>query len=372
MKPEAWVEELKRRLAIAGAGILGVGILGAFLSGWQQFFRSYLLGFVFWAGIAFGCLAVQMLHALTGGRWGMPVRRALFSGSMTLPLVLLLFVPLLFGVRHVYPWAMETAAADPILQHKARYLNVPFFAVRAVLCILVWTALALVIYRRSIRRGLARPAGASVKVWSGPGILVGGLTMSIAAIDWLMSLDPHWYSTMFPVIVIVGQMLGAIAFAVCLMILEKHRAGDDVPIPALHDLGNLMLVFVMLWAYTSFSQYLIIYSGNLAEDTPFYVHRTDGGWQAVALALVLLHFAVPFLLLLSRRTKQSPRLLGALAAFLLVMRLVELFWTAAPNFYGHHLHLHWLDIAMPLGIGAVWLAFFFHRFGRPELIPRRA
>jgi hypothetical protein len=371
-KREGWIDDLKRRTAMAGGGILVIAAVGAFLSGWDQFFRSYLLGFVFWAGIAFGCLALQMLHALTGGGWGMPVRRVLWSGSTTLPLFFVLFVPILIGVHRVYPWAAEGALEDPVLRHKAAYLNVPFFAARAIGCLAIWTGLAIALYRRSVKRGLDRQPGASMKVLSGPGILVCALTMSMAAIDWLMSLEPHWYSTMFPVIVIVGQLLGAVSFVVCLMVIEKQKNGDEVPIAALHDLGNLMLVFVMLWAYVSFSQYLIIYAGNLAEETPFYVHRTDGGWQAVALSLVLLHFAVPFLLLLSRRTKQSPRVLSALAAFVLVMRLVDLFWIAAPAFYGHELHMHWLDLALPLGIGAVWLAFFFHRFGRPELTPRAA
>jgi hypothetical protein len=367
----AGIETLKQRAGIVGLAALGLCGVGLVVAGKDQFFRSYLLGFVFWLGIAFGCMAIQMIHALTGGRWGPPIRRTLYAASSTLPLFALLFLPLLLGMQSLYPWARPEAADDHLLAHKAPYLNVPFFAARALVCLAIWSALALVLYKRSVRY-IDRAPSVRMRMIAGPGILIGALTMSVAAIDWLMSLDPHWASTMFPVIIVIGQMLSGMSFAVALLVFERRRAGAEVPIDPLHDLGNLMLLFVMLWAYVSYSQYLIIYAGNIAEETPFYVHRTEGGWQSISLALIVLHFGLPFLLLISRRTKRSPQILGALALGILVMRFVEIFWIIAPNFYTHHLSAHWMDFAATVAIGGIWAAYFLHRFGRKELVPRAA
>jgi hypothetical protein len=358
------LDALKPRAAAVGVVGLALTGVGFAVAGKDQFFRSYLLGFVYWLGIAFGCLAIQMIHALTGGRWGPPIRRTLYAASSTLPLFVLLFVPILFGMTSLYPWARPEAASDHLLQHKARYLNVPFFIARAAVCFMAWVGLALALYARSVRAG-HRPPTAKMRVVSGPGILLGALTMSVAAIDWLMSLDPHWFSTMFPVIVVVGQLLSGMCFAILLLVLQRRLAGEPVPIDPLHDLGNLLLLFVMLWAYVSYSQYLIIYAGNIAEETPFYVHRTEGHWKSVSFALIVLHFAVPFLLLISRRTKRSPQILAGVALGLLLMRFVENFWIVAPNFPS--LSAYWVDIAATVGIGGVWAAYFLHRFGRREL-----
>ncbi len=367
----SWAAPLVKRAGVVGGAGLGLLALGTVIGGTEQLFRSYLLGFVFWLGIAFGCLGIQMIHALTGGRWGPPIQRTLYAASTTLPLLAVMFLPLLGGMQALYPWARPEALEDHILAHKAPYLNVPFFIGRAVACLLIWSVLALALYRRSVPR-LDKPSSAKMRVLSGPGLLIGAITMSVAAIDWLMSLEPHWFSTMFPVIVIVGQLLSAQCFVILLLVFEKRRTGGVVPVDPLHDLGNLLLLFVMLWAYVSYSQYLIIYAANMAEDVTFYAHRSAGGWQLVAFALIVLHFAVPFLILISRRSKRSPQMLGALALGLLVMRFVELFWVTAPNFYGHHVNIHWMDLAAFVGVGGLWAAYFFHRLSADELSPTRA
>jgi hypothetical protein len=363
----------------AGKAALAVGVVGlaacaggALLNA-GQFFQSYLLGFLLCFGVAFGCLSLELIHALTGGQWGALLRRPLYAASTTLPALGVLFAPVLLGAAHLYPWARPSAAHDALIQHKAAYLNVPFFAARALLCFAVWTVVALVLYRRAARRtrqrggGDLRDPGGAMRRVGAPGLLLCGITMTIAAIDWVMSLDPHWFSTLFGLLMIAGQMLSGLCFAIAAVTTHARRDGEELPRDALHDVGNLLLVLVMVWAYLSFSQYLIIYAGNMAEDVPWYVHRQEGGWKTIALSLIALHFIVPFLILLSRRTKRSPRVLAALAFGLLGVRLVDLFWFTAPNFYGHSLRIHWMDIAAPLGIGGVWLFYYLRRLERSEL-----
>jgi hypothetical protein len=307
-----------------------------------------------------------MLHVLTGGGWGQLARRPLHAASSTMPLCAALFAPLFFGLPKLYPWARpEAVAADALLQHKAPYLNAPFFVARAGLYFAVWSVIALVLFRQA----RVRKAGVGKKVVAGPGILASALTMTFAAIDWVMSLDPHWYSTMFGALMIVGSLLCGMAFSIVAVVTEAGEG--EVPRDRLHDLGNLLLVFVMLWAYLSFSQYLIIYAGNMAEDVPFYVHRTEGGWQEIALALIVLHFAAPFTVLITRRTKRSPRALRAVALGILAMHLVEIFWFIAPNSTGGKLRVGLLDVAAPLGVGGVWALWFMRRL-RAFSTPARA
>jgi hypothetical protein len=299
------------------------------------------------------------------------VHRALYAAATTLPLLAILFLPLLGGIEALYPWARPEAAEDALLQHKAPYLNVGFFVGRAIACLAIWCGMAFVLYKRALPR-LRKDSSAAMRVIAGPGLLVGAITMSVAAVDWLMSLDPHWFSTMFPVTVIVGQLLSGMSFVIVFLVFERRKSKREVPIDPLHDLGNLLLLFVMLWAYVSYSQYLIIYAGNIAEDVPFYVHRSSGGWQSVSFGLIVLHFAVPFLVLISRRSKRSPVILSSVAGGILFMRFVEIFWVTAPEFYGHHISIHWMDLVAFVAIGGIWCAFFLHRFSAKELQPKAA
>ena len=186
--------------------------------------------------------------------------------------------------------------------------------------------------------------------------------MTFAAIDWVQSLDPHWVSTMLGALIIEGTLLSSMAFTIIIVTSEDRRKDDPLPIPALHDLGNLLLVFTLIWAYFSFSQYLIIYAGNMAEDAAWFVHRTEAGWQHISLSLIVLHFAVPFLVLLSKRTKRSPQTIRKVAIGILVMRLVELFWFTAPNWLHHGVHVHWMDVCAPMLVGGLWLFWFSKRY----------
>lgn len=339
--------KLGQRALVAGMAGLALCGAGAFFNP-EQFFRSYLLGYLFWTGIVLGSFAVIMLHHLTGGGWGMLIRPALEAAIRTAPLLALLFVPLLVGLRELYPWARpELVAADELLQHRSAYLNAPFFIVRSVFYFAVWCALAFWLTRSE------RPP----RWLSAPGLGLIVLTVTFASIDWVMSLDAHWFSTIFGFLFLAGNMLASLAFAVCVVALPRDGA-PAVPARKLHDLGNLMLTFVLLWAYIAFSQYLIIWSGNLPEETAWYLDRSGTGWVTIAVILIVFHFAAPSALLLSRRTKRAVRNLGAVAALILFMRLVDLFWHVAPAFHGSEVRVHWMDLAAPVGIGGVWLAVF--------------
>ena len=362
----------KRALLVGGAG-LGICIVGAFPNP-EQFFRSYLLGYLFWIGIALGSFAILMLHHLVGGAWGFVICRTLESATRTLPLMGLLFVPLLLGMHHVYVWARpEEVAADELLQHKSYYLNLPFFIARAAVYFAIWIGIAYFLNKwsaehdRTTDPSLAR----RFQLLSGPGLLLYGLTVTFAFVDWVMSLEPHWFSTVYGVMFMIGQVLGALAFAIVVTaLLVKRKPLSDVVVPGhFHDLGNLLLAFVMLWAYIAFSQYLIIWSGNLPEEIPWYLQRSSGGWQWVALLLFLFHFCLPFLVLLSRGAKRRVQILATVAATLAVMRLVDLFWLVAPAFHSAGFRLHWMDLGIPVGIGGIWIAVFVWQLGKRALLP---
>jgi hypothetical protein len=373
-QPGEW-ERMQRGSLIVGVAALALCAIGAIFSR-QQFFQSYLFAYVFWLGIALGCLGIVMLHNLSGGRWGLAIRRLLECGMNTLPLMALLFLPLLFGLHHLYEWARpEAVAHDTLLQHKAGYLNPTFFLIRALIYFALWIAAAVVMSRWSAQNGrnpdprnLAR-----LRTLSGPGLAVYVLTLTFASIDWIMSLEPHWFSTIFGVHFLGGHGLAAFAFAIFFTGFLSRRAPLAEVVSPLqwNDLGNLLLGFVMLWAYFAYSQWLIIWSGNLPEEITWYLHRNSGGWEWVARLLAVFHFFVPFLLLLSRANKRRGEFLAIIAAAIIVMRLVDVFWYTMPAFHPGDFSIHWMDIAAPLGLGGVWLAGFLWQLQRLPSLPLR-
>jgi hypothetical protein len=362
----------QRRSLVVGITALAACAAGAVASP-EQFFRSYLLAYLFWIGIALGCFAVVMLHHLVGGGWGFVIRRLLESGTRTLPLMLVLLIPLLFGLRYIYVWARpEAVAADELLQHKSAYLNVPFFLVRTAFYFAAWLGLAYFLNKWSAEQDRAPSAGIKTRLQnlSGPGLVLYGLTVTFASVDWVMSLEPHWFSTIYGIIFMVGQALATLAFVIAaLMLLANRRPLADVLRPQhFHDLGNLMLAFVMLWAYVAFSQFLIIWSGNLPEETPWYIARFNGGWGWIAVLLIVFHFMLPFLLLLSRQNKRRLRMLASIAAAMIVVRFLDMLWVVLPAFHAKELRIHWMDLLAPVGIGGIWLATFVWQLkGRPML-----
>ncbi len=367
------LERLQRRAAVVGA-ILLAACLAAGVSNPAQFFQSYLEAYLFWLGIGLGCLAIVMIHHLTGGRWGLPVRRLLEAGSRTLPLLAVLFLPVLFGMRMLYAWARPAeVAADPALQAKALYLNVPGFWIRAAIYFAIWLAMAYCLNKWSRQQDAADDGRLAIrmKVLSGPGVLLYGLTITFASIDWVMSLEPTWHSTMYGMIFMTAQGLQGFAFVIiACALLSLHGPLAEAAQPAqFQDLGNLTLVCLLLWTYTAFSQFLIIWAENLVDEAPWYLHRTEGGWLGVAIVLIVLQFAAPFVLLLFRAVKRSARALSLVAVGILVMQWVGIVWLVAPGFHPGAFSIHWMDVAAPLGVGGIWLAVFLRGLRDRPLLP---
>ena len=358
--------------------VIGVLALGsAFLLGGEHVYKGYLLGFLFWTGASLGCMALLMVQHLSGGAWGVVTRRIYEAAARTLPLMALLFVPVALGVPHLFEWAHpEAVAADPILQHKESYLNVPFFLTRGVIYFVVWSGMALLLSRWSAQQDAAGPAdqerlGRKMQRLSGGGLVAYAVTVFFMSVDWVMSLDPHWFSTMYGMLFMVNQGLSALALTIAvLVLLARTPPLAGVVAPAhLHDLGKLLLAFVMLWAYLTFSQFLIVWSANLPEEIPWYLTRMEGGWGAVSVALIVFHFIVPFLLLLNRDLKRHARLLVIVALWIVVMRFVDLFWLMGPLHGARELSVHLPDVLAPIGIGGLWIAMFLWQLKARPLLP---
>jgi hypothetical protein len=367
------LKDLQQRLLIAGAVGAVVSVLG-FLLNSRQFFQSYLMAYMLWLGVTLGCLALGMVHQLSGGAWGVLIRRPIGAASRVIPLMTVLFLPIALGVMRIYPWTnADLVAHDEALQHKQLYLNVPFFLTRAAIYFLAWNALSYFLNRWSLeqdRTGDPRIAR-RMQMLSGGGLVAYGLTITFASFDWMMSLEPHWYSTIYGVLILGGQGLSSLAFLIIVLVwLSRRPPLDQIVVPAhFHDLGNLMLAFVMLWAYFSFSQYLIIWAGNLPAEIAWYLHRMQTGWRPIAVVLMLFHFALPFVVLLSRTVKRQGRLLVRVAIAVLVVRLVDLWWLIGPEFHTDGIAVSWMDVWIPLSMGAIWLAAFIYQLRGRAILP---
>ena len=380
LMPPPVVQTIGRRSLIIGAIAGALAIIVAVLrhDGPDEFFRGYLLSFMAWLGIALGSMVILMLRHLTKGGWGMIIRRILGAAMRTLPLLALLFIPLLFALPRLYPWARPLGDVPDknLRQHLQNithsYLNVHGFIIRAIIYFAIWGTLIFLLTKWSKEqdRPPVRDNSARFKVLSGPGIILYGFTISFAAIDWTMSLDPSWISTIYPLIILIGEVLSALCFAVVIeRILFRHRPMSELLKPEyVHDHGKFMLTFIMVWAYFSFSQWLIIWAGNLPEEITWYTKRLGGGWGWIGLFLVLFHFAVPFAILLSRPFKRDVTKLVWLAMWLMLMRYLDLFWVIEPNF-STTITVTWADIIVPVAMGGLWLAYFCRNLASMPLVP---
>jgi hypothetical protein len=367
---------LQQRAAIIGIVGAVLSLIGAFVS-LDQFIQSWLVGFLFCLGLSLGSLGLLMLQHLTGGHWGLVSRRVFEAGSRTLPFVVLLFIPIALRLPTLFEWARPDAAENAIIHAKAGYLNPTFFLIRAVIYFAFWLVLVTLLNRWSVEqdRGQALTPADSVRfrTVSAPGLLFLVITVTFAAVDWIMSLDPEWFSTIFGLLTVVGWGLTTFALTiVVLSMLDREGTARDILTRRhFHDLGKLTLAFVMLWAYLSFSQFLIIWSGNLPEEIPWYVRRTTGTWGWVAISLVIGHFAIPFVLLLSQDLKKRSGLLAGVAIFIIVMRLIDLIWLVEPEFRpGTVFPIHWMDLTVPLGLLGLWLFMFTRTLRSRALMPR--
>jgi hypothetical protein len=365
------LEGLPMKAASVGAVLVAVCIAGGF-SDKSQFYQSYLVAYLFWLGITLGSLAVLMIQHLTGGQWALVIRRILEASTRTLPLMGVAALPLLVGMKTLYVWS-QPGQTDPAIVGKHLFLNPEFFTARMIFYFAVWSSLAYCFNKWSREEDVeGNPA-----VWlrmenlSGIGLVIYGLTVTFASIDWVMSLEPRWYSTIYGMLFMVGQALAAMAFSVTILIWLSDRKPLSQNVKPAHfqDLGSFLLAFVMLWAYLEFSQFLIIWGGNLSEEIPWYIRRMQGVWGHIGLLLVILNFALPFFLLLFRHVKRRTRSLGIVAGMVLMLRLVDMYWMVLPAFGGGNAHLTWMNVVLPLGLGSIWFSFFTWQLQRLPILP---
>ena len=364
VSPLQWLALLVAVAAVVVAGIGGRGSPA-------DFYRGYLVAYAYWLSLTLGSLAMVMLIQLKRAQWGQVTLRYLEAGAATLPAMAVLFIPVAFGLPYLYPWADPLAvAADPLLAHKQAYLNVPFFLARAGFYFAVWLVCTYGMLRWSRRYELSGDPRLARRLQqlSAAGLALLGLTATFAAIDWLMSLEPHWYSSVYGSMVAMGGVLGAFALSTALAALAARRATwrGWVPPRVLNDLGSLLLAFVLLWAYLAFSQYLIIWSGNLPEEVVWYTRRLTAGWRLVLLGLIVGQFALPFSLLVVRGVKRSAWALAAIAILIVAARYLDVYWLVKPALTASW---HWLDPVLALGMGGLWVVAFVWRLGQVPLRP---
>jgi hypothetical protein len=389
--PPSVIDRMRSRSLVIGVvfSVLALGLtLG--LSQWDLFLRSWLFSFMFWLGLTLGSLTLLMLQYTSGGNWGRMGRRIWEAAAANWWLMFLFWLPIAIGVKRLYPWAkvpQDPAKLAEFIAHYGSdklhlYLNVPFFLFRGLFYFAGWGILYYFLKRWSVREeaGTTTPAQfVFIQNLSGFGIVFYAATITFGSIDWTMSLYPEWWSTVWGMLFMVGQVLTAFCFTIWLFtrLSEIEPISRIFKIEYLHDFGKLMFAFVVLWAYLSFSQWLIIWSGNMLSEIRWYIMRLQHGWQYFGTILIFVHFVFPFALLLSRNNKRSRRRIVAIAFLLLFMRLVDLFWLTAPNFYpGTDAGLnnfHLLDAAMyvicPIAMGGIWLFFFYLQLSKRSLMP---
>lgn len=358
--------------------VLGVIGIAACAIGWlldpPEFYRAYLPSYLFWFEIVAGGLAILMLQYVTGGEWGVLIRRPLGATARTMPIMAALFIPIAIGLPYIYVWArVDVVADDHLLQIKQPWLNATAWMIRAAIYFALWILWAWRLRFLSLRFAEDRAPETELKrrQWSALGLPMIVLTLTLASIDWVMSLEPKWYSTMFGISFTVGCGLSAFAYVTFLLtLLSRTRAMEGILKPShFRDLGNLMLAFVLLWAYTAFSQFLLIWYGNLREEVPYYLKRQHGVWGAMAAALVIFHFFLPFFMLLMRNIKDRPNTIAIVTVVILVMRYVDTYWLVAPAHYGEHFYFSWMSVAAFVGIGGVWFWFLVQQLKGQTIIP---
>lgn len=373
---------------------LGVGVLftiiwfvGILMGDVENALRGWLLGFIFWAGIALGGLGILLLQYLTGGAWGVVIRRIAEACSRTVWFLPILFIPIGMGVYHLYEWS-HLVGHDTIIDRRGIYYEPWFWMLRTVIYFFLFGLMVYLLNSWSAKQDKAE-SYEEAALWLGRPTAFAGPTMvffviivTLAGVDWMMSLEPHWFSTIWGLLFAAGWALSCFCFAVALMAYMADKAPMDRVLGKrhFHDIGKLMLALVMVWAYFNFSQYLIIWSGNLTEETPYFLVRSKGGWGAMGLFLIVCHFAFPFLVLLQQDFKRKAKWLATLAIFILFMRLVDMYYIIGPSPKIGELKLHLLDVPFritpwdfvaPIAVGGLWLAWFFWQFGSRPIVPAK-
>ncbi len=376
-----------RTLALGMGGIaLIVMAVGAYFNT-EQALRSWLLGFIFWGGIAIGSLGVLMLQYLTGGAWGVVIRRVVEAGSRTLPVVVLLFVPIAIGVytHNIYEWT-HMDPHEHAIEARGPYLTTWFWILRSLVYFVIWGVMVYLLNKWGADQDKTTTVEESRLIlekasrFSGPTMVIYALVVTFAVVDWVMTLDPHWFSTMWGLLFVAGWGLSCFCFSVAVLafLVDKSPMNGVLGKRHFHDIGKLMLALVMVWAYFNFSQFLIIWSGNLPEETGWYLTRMKGGWAYIGVGLILFHFAFPYLLLLKRDFKRQANLLALIAVFILFMRLVDMFYQIGPSYRVSPggleqgaFHISWMDFVAPIAVGGIWLWYFFGELMKRPIVPAK-
>jgi hypothetical protein len=359
-------------LVVALIGLVGSSLLG--FNNPQQFYFSYLVSFLFFLSIALGALFFVLVQFATKAGWSVVVRRIAENIAGTLPLFLLLFIPLLTGMHELFHWShADVVANDPLLQGKAAFLNTTFFTIRAVFYVACWTFLGWWYFRNSLKQDVSGDPKITHKLqfWSGPSLILFALTLTFASIDWIMSLDPHWYSTMYGVYFFAGCVVAIYAF-MSIITADMQRTGllkNLITIEHFHDLGKMLFAFVVFWSYIAFSQYLLIWYANIPEETVYYAHRMEGSWLYVGVTLMVGHFFIPFFYLMSRHVKRNKTLLLIGSVWMLGIHYVDLYYLVMPTLHAHDVHLSLLDLSTFLGIGGFFVASVGWIMNKNYLIP---
>ena len=368
-------------LGVGGIGTL-IWAIGLYIDP-EQALRSWLLGFIFWGGIGLGSIGLLILQYLTGGAWGVMIRRTAEAASRTLPVIIILFLPIAFGITRLYEWT-HLPATDHVMAHRGWYMTVWGWTLRSAIYFALFGVMVYLLNMWSARQDksadyeeaaawLGKPTA-----FSGPTMVIYALVVTFAAVDWVMTLEPHWFSTIWGLLFVAGWALSCLCFIVLVLAFLSDKAPMNRVLGRrhFHDLGKLMLALVMVWAYFNFSQYLIIYSGNIPEETGWYITRTTGAWGWMAWGLIIFHFAVPFLVLLQQDLKRKPRLLAGVAIFILLIRLVDMYFLIGPSprIDAHGgpqglFLLSWMDFVAPIAVGGIWVWYFLGQLMKRPLVP---
>lgn len=365
--------KLPRNLFAVGAIGLIASAIGYFTNQ-DHFFFSYLVSFTFFTGIALASVFMVMFHHITKSKWGVTVRRIPETFGSNLWIWGIFIIPVILGMYNLYHWTHEDAvAADKILKGKSSYLNTPFFIIRQVIYFAIWGFVGNKLYKASVELEKTGDWGITtlMRKVSAPAIPIFGFSIAFASFDWLMSLDPHWFSTMF------GVYFFAISFQsfwaiMILMIFFLHRNGylkNTITQVHIYDLGAWMFAFTVFYAYIAFSQFLLIYYANLPEETLWFYHRLEGSWSYIAYGLLIFRFLLPFLTLLNREQKHRKAVLTFVASTVVIMHFLEIYWIAMPTLNAHGIHFSWIDVSTFVGLGGIFFGLFFWKFQKNSMIP---
>ncbi|MCC7308278.1 MAG: hypothetical protein IT173_11985 [Acidobacteria bacterium] len=373
-----------RTVALGVGGIaLIIWAIGTYLSP-EQGLRSWLLGFVLWGGIGIGCLGVLLLGYLTGGGWAVVTRRAAEAGTRTLPVIFIMFLPLAFGVKRLYEWT-HIPATEHIMQHRGWFMTAESWVLRSAIYFVLFAVIVYLMNKwgkeqdKTSNYEEAEKYLGRATAFSGPALVVYSLLVTFASVDWVMTLDPHYFSTIWGLLFVAGWALSAFCFLVAVLAYLSDKAPMDRVLGRrhFHDLGKLILALVMIWAYFNFSQFLIVWSGNIPEETVWFQARMYHGWGYVAWALILFHFAAPFLILLLQDLKRRAKTLAKVAVFILAMRWLDMLWLISPTpriathgaTLGFMDSFSWMDIVAPIAVGGIWLWYFVTQLMKRPLVP---